>query len=492
MPIPQIVIVGRPNVGKSSLLNMLVRRQIAIVDPTAGVTRDRVGTAAFIPSDRRDTPDHPVRIIDTGGFGITDMEVGDHGNSRDMTADVERQITRGLHEADLVLLVIDAQAGVTGLDERFAEVLRKQLGKRPIITVANKVDSEKHEAAAYDAARLGFGQVVTISAKTGHQKYQLLDAIREAIDWSKFDAEPADESREDDVDDHAASRHAGADRDATHPRDHPRHAGPPLFAIVGKRNAGKSTLVNALAHDERVIVSEQPGTTRDAVDVDVEIDGLKLTLIDTAGVRKTKSLAGDIEYYAQHRALRSVRRADVCLLLIDATEPVSQVDKQLVNEILKHHRPTVVLVNKWDLAAQEHTQDAYVEYLDDALKGLSFAPIVFTSAKSGEGLTDAIAMGLNLYEQARHRMGTGELNRIVEQILLERGPSSKGGKQAKVYYATQVATDPPAIALFVNDPSLFEGGYERYLLNRFRDELPFSEVPIRLMFRPRQQMPKGD
>ncbi len=475
MPIPNLVIVGRPNVGKSSLLNMLARRQIAIVDPTAGVTRDRVGVTAMIPSDQRDRSERPVRVTDTGGFGITDLEVGDHGNSRDMTADVERQITRGVAEADLVLFTIDAQAGVTSLDERFAEVLRKQLGHKRVITVANKVDAEKHEAGAYDAARLGFGEVVMISAKTGYQKYRLYEAIRDAIDWDRFDADATIE--EDEQAEASGERY--------------QRTGPPLIAIVGKRNAGKSTLVNALARDERVIVSEQPGTTRDSVDVDVEIDGHKLTLIDTAGVRKTKSLAGDIEFYSQHRALRSVRRADVCLLLVDATEPVSQVDKQLVNEILKHHRPTVIVVNKWDLVEEQHTQDTYAEYLDDALKGLSFAPIVFTSAKGNEGLTDAIAMGLNLYEQARHRMTTGELNRVVEQILQERGPSSKGGKQAKVYYVTQVAVDPPSIALFVNDPELFEGTYERYLLNRFRDELPFSEVPIRLMFRSRQQMPKG-
>jgi len=483
MPIPHVVIVGRPNVGKSSLLNMLARRQVAIVDPTAGVTRDRVGVAATIPAEWRGQDDHPVRLIDTGGFGITDLEVGDHGNRRDMTADVERQIARGVAEADLVLLVIDAQAGVTGLDERFAEVLRKQVGRKPVLIVANKVDAEKHEAAAYDAARLGFGELVMVSARTGHHKHRLHDAIRDAIDWDRFDAD-APPTREDDDADEAPRLDADASTASADP-------GPPLFAIVGKRNAGKSTLVNALARDERVIVSEQPGTTRDSVDVEVEIDGHRLTLIDTAGMRKAKSLAGDIEYYSQHRALRSVRRADVCLLLVDATEPVSQVDKKLINEILKHHRPTVIVVNKWDLVADQHTQEEYAAYLDDALKGLSFAPIVFASAKDGEGLTDAIAMGLNLYEQARHRMSTGELNRIVEQILQERGPSSKGGKQAKVYYVTQVAVDPPSLALFVNDPTLFEGGYERYLLNRFRDELPFSEVPIRLFFRPRQQMPKG-
>jgi len=467
--IPKLVIVGRPNVGKSSLLNLLARRTVAIVDPTAGVTRDRVSITVEIPADRRGAPDRHLQVTDTGGYGITDLEVGDHGNSRDMTADVERQIERGLRDADAVLLVIDAQDGVTSLDEQFAAVLRKTVGDKPVITVANKVDSERYEPAAYDAANLGFGQVVPVSAKTNFQKHALYDAIRDVIDWDQFGPTRSSESGQ------------STEGDSEHP---------PLIAIVGKRNAGKSTLVNALARDERVIVSEQPGTTRDAVDVDVEIDGHKLTLIDTAGVRKTKSLAGDIEFYSQHRALRSVRRADVCLLLVDAAVPVSQVDNQLVNEILKHHRPTVVLVNKWDLAEKDYTQDQYVAYLDDALKGLSFAPIVFVSAKDNQGLTDAIAMALNLYEQARHRVGTGELNRIVEAIINERGPSSRLGTQAKLYYATQTGVDPPTLALFVNNPELFEGGYERFLMNRFRDELPFSEVPIKLLFRARKHIPR--
>ncbi len=304
---------------------------------------------------------------------------------------------------------------------------------------------------------MGFGEPVLISAETGHNKYALYDAIHEHVDFDRV------------VD------------------NTPPETGV-LVAMIGKRNAGKSTLVNALAGDERVIVSEQEGTTRDSVDVTFEIDGHVFTAIDTAGVRKRKSLAGDIEYYSHHRSLRSVRRADVCLLLVDASVPVSQVDKQLVNEVLKHHRPTVVVVNKWDLAEAEYTQEQYVEYLDDALKGLHYAPIVFTSAKASQGVREALGMALNLHEQAMHRVGTGELNQIIEAIGQERGPSHKGGKRGKIYYAAQVDVNPPTIVLHVNAPEIFDNNYQRFLLNRLRDALPFSEVPIKLLIRGKASM----
>jgi GTP-binding protein len=456
--LPKIVIVGRPNVGKSSLLNLLAGRRVSIVDPTAGVTRDRVSTVISIPGENKGDPFHRVELIDTGGYGIED--------SMNLTAEVEQQIAHGLAEADLVLFVVDGQTGIVTLDRTVARVLRQSAGRdKPMLLIANKVDAEAQEAGALDAASLGFGQPILVSAKTRHHLHNLYDAIRENIDFT-IDRGGPDE-----------------------PIDHTTKV-----ALVGKRNAGKSTLVNALAGSDRVIVSEKEGTTRDSVDVRVELElksgNQTLTLIDTAGVRKTKSLSGDIEFYSQHRSLRSVRRADVCLLLIDAAVPISQVDHQLVNEINKHYRPTVIVVNKWDLAQENYEQEEYAEYLDDALKGLSFAPLVFVSASKAEGIREAIAMAMNLVEQAAHRVTTSELNSFIEQVMQERGPAaSKGGKRAKIYYATQLSVSPPTIALFVNDPDLFDNNYQRYLLNRMRDELPFAEVPIKLLVRGKQKMP---
>ena len=393
-------------------------------------------------------------FIDTGGYGIKD--------AMDLTVQVEQQIASGLAEADMVMFVVDAQSGLTTLDHTVAQVLRTSAGsgnnRKPILLVANKVDADNWEPVAYNAMQIGFGEPVMVSANTKYGINTLCNTIHERLDFTQFNDED-DEAME------------GI-----------------KVALVGKRNAGKSTLVNALAGEERVIVSEKEGTTRDSVDVKIQVGDKDFTLIDTAGVRKTKSLAGDIEFYSQHRSLRSVRRADVCLLLVDASLAISQVDHQLVNEIVKHNRPTVIVVNKWDLAEDEYTQDEYVEYLDDALKGLSFAPIVFVSATEQEGMREAVAMALNLYEQANHRMGTSELNRAIEEITAERGPSNKRGKHAKIYYATQVDVSPPTIALFVNDDDLFNNNWQQYLINRMREYVAFSEVPIKLLIRGKEKL----
>jgi len=452
--LPKIVIIGRPNVGKSSLMNLLARRRVSIVEPTAGVTRDRIGTTIELPLISRGQQPRQAELIDTGGYGLTD--------NRDLTPQIERQIARGLGEADLIFFVIDAQSGVTPLDETIARLLRTEGSATPVLLIANKVDSEKLEAQAYEVMRLGFGDPVMVSATTGHNKHELYDRIHNAIDFDRF----------------------GADGDG------PVEQGP-LIALIGKRNAGKSTMVNALAGEQRVIVSEIEGTTRDSVDVRFEIDGKVFTAIDTAGVRKRKSLKDDIEYYSMHRSLRSVRRADVCLLLIDAAVPVSQVDKKLVNEVLEHHRPTVIVVNKWDLAEKDHTQEEYVEYLDKELQGLSFAPIVFTSADKGEGMREAVGVAMNLYEQTRHRVSTSQMNKVVEGILAQRQPRSKLGKQPKIYYATQLEVNPPTIALFVNIPDMFDRNYLRFFVNRLREELDYSEVPIKLLIRGKRDIPGG-
>ena len=491
--LPRVVIVGRPNVGKSSLLNMLANRRISIVDPTAGVTRDRVGAEVELapleePDLFDDLPEGAARdaaqagadralqleVIDTGGYGIVDTQ--------SLESDVERQIGAGLAQADVVLFVVDAQSGVVPLDRTVAKVLRESgvggsgnVMNKPVVVVANKTDSEKYEPDALEASSLGLGPAVPVSANTRRNQKRLNAAVRVAVAAAPERAEGSEAGWND----------AGE--------------GGLKIALVGKRNAGKSTLLNALVGHERVIVSEHEGTTRDSVDVRVEMpadfeagpdaEPLVFTAIDTAGLRRARSLADDIEFYGQHRSLRSVRRADVCLFLLDATLPISQVDHLLSQEILKHQKPTVIVVNKWDLVNGRMTEEQYVEYLDDALKGLTFAPVVFISAKEEDGLREAVGMAFNLHEQAGCRVGTGELNRFFEGVFAKRGPgASKHGKQAKMLYATQVSEYPPTLVCFVNDPELFDHNYEQYLMNRIREELPFSEVPVKLMFRGKQKM----
>ncbi|MBL1216166.1 MAG: ribosome biogenesis GTPase Der [Planctomycetes bacterium] len=464
MSAPRVAIVGRPNVGKSSLLNMLARDLVSIVDPTPGVTRDRVSVFVDLDPPKELEGDPPIRtieVVDTGGYGIYTGDDDDSVSAKALRQDVEFQIGQAVNSADLILFLVDARTGLAALDYTIAELLRRQGMTDRVQVVANKVDGEGLEADAMEAMALGMGEPWIISARAGYNKRTFLDALYQAVPESSH------------IDD-AVMR----------------------LAIVGKRNAGKSTLVNELAGQKRVIVSEIPGTTRDAVDVRFEIEGRAMVAIDTAGVRKKKSLQGDIEFYSQSRAIRSVQRADVVLLMIDATVPVSQVDKKLADEVLRLFKPCVIVINKWDLAegkpgpkkGKPVTQDDYLEYLDKELTGLSFAPIVFMEAANGVGVRDSIAMAFTLYEQSGHRETTGHLNGVFKRILEQRGPSSRLGKQAKIYYVTQVSERPPTIAIVVNHSDLFEGQYERYLLNRLREHLAYSEVPIRLLFRDRKRV----
>jgi len=442
MGLPVVAIVGRPNVGKSSLLNCLARRRIAIVAPTPGVTRDRVSALLAI-GDEPDS-DAYVELIDTGGMGIEDID--------DLTEHVESQIAYAIATAELVLFVVDAREGVVPLDTRVAEQLRRQ--DKPVILVANKIDQASLEAELGEMHRLGFGDPLPFSATHSIGRHDLLEAIVGAI-----------------------GHIAEAPPDTTM-----------KLAVVGKRNAGKSTLINALAGEQRVIVSETPGTTRDSVDVTIELGGRTLMLIDTAGIRKRSKLAGDIEFYSHHRAMRSIRRADVVVMMIDASVPISQVDKALAREIADQFKPVVLVVNKWDLAREVAEGDDYAEYLAKTLPELSYAPISLTSATRGLNVRGTIGLAGQLFRQAATRVATGPLNAAIEEILALRGPSHRAGtRPPKLYYASQISTRPPTIVCFVNDLRSFEANYQRFLLNRLRERLPYGEIPIRLIFRPRRR-----
>lgn len=474
MPIPRIAIVGRPNVGKSSLLNLIAQERIAIVDPTPGVTRDRLSTIVSLQHPDLSGPPREAEIVDTGGYGVYVAdgkrynEIG--ADLATLTGDIEHQIAAAVSSADIILFAVDAQAGITAQDEQIAQMLREQkLGKRghggeatPIYIVATKVDDSRWEPHAYELSALGFGVPLLVSSTTKNFRRKFLDELYEITPENHDEPEP-------DVD--------------------------MKFAIVGKRNAGKSTLVNALAGEPRVIVSEIAGTTRDAVDVKIEMGERTIMAIDTAGLRRKKSFQDQIEYYALDRAKRAIDRCDVVIFMIDATTEISQVDEQLGKMIVDSFKPVVIVINKWDIAkdatddkGRPVTPQKYEEYFRKELGGLRFAPIAFMSAKEGLNIPETMELAYELFEQANTRVGTGKLNRTVKGILEARGPSNRLGHEAKVYFASQVKTAPPTIVLVVNDPDLFSNNYERFMMNRLREVLPFDEVPIRLILRERKRV----
>lgn len=443
MGIPKVAIVGRPNVGKSSLLNWMAGKLLSVVDPTAGVTRDRV-TWMMHEQDRY------FELVDTGGIGIVDSD--------DLSDDIERQIDVGLAECDLLLFVVDAKAGITPLDQEVAERLRRI--KKPMLMVVNKCDSSRLDVEAGSFLRLANLPQIVTSVKGNRHRGELLQAIAEHLP-----------SAGDDENDEGANLFEPPEM---------------RLAIVGRRNVGKSTFINQLADSERVIVSEIAGTTRDSIDIRFDVDGRTFVAIDTPGVRKRKSLENNIEFYGLVRAQKSIRRADVVLMFFDATETVSRVDKQLVEEISKHHKPCVFVINKWDLAQEEEmTIERWGEYLVSSFASMRHVPIAVLTAKDGRNIRQLINLTQSVYKQAQVRMSTGKLNRAVKAAVEKNPPAHRKNKRPKIYYATQVATAPPTIVVKCNEPKLFDESWKRYLLGFLREVSPFQEVPIRMIMRSR-------
>ena len=439
MSVPIVAIVGRPNVGKSSLFNRLARRRISIVEATPGVTRDRVCT--IIQHEGVS-----FEMIDTGGYGIEDIA--------DLTEHVAEQIRFALDEAAVIVFAVDVQDGLVSLDQQVAQLLRGC--GRPVILVANKADSAKFDTDAGAFCKLGFGLPLPISAMHGRGTSQLREKIVRVL---------PDQTEDDRIDEPVMR-----------------------FAVVGKRNVGKSTFINCLARQQRMIVSEVPGTTRDSVDVRFEKDGRTFVAIDTAGLRKKSKLSDDIEFYSYSRATRSIRRADVVMFLIDATIPIGSVDKKLARYITDNFKPCILVINKWDLARGKMSTEDYHQYLEKTMPAMPIAPICFTTARQDRNVQSAVDLAIELFKQASTRVSTAQINKALQSVLAQRGPGSpRAGKLPKIYYATQTSVNPPEIVLFVNDPKLLSQTYQRYLLNHLGELLPFSEIPIKLTFRSHRQ-----
>ena len=437
MGVPQVVIVGRPNVGKSSIYNWLSGRRLAIVDDQAGVTRDRSGH--LLQYDERF-----FELVDTGGIGNLDSD--------NLTDHIEEQIQVAIDSAAVILFVVDLREGVMALDEEVARRLRGV--DVPVVCLANKSDNDKLDMEADVFYKLGRGKVHPVSTRANRGRDELMEAIAESL--------PPAES----------------DEDAT--------AADPVMrvAIVGRRNVGKSTFVNSLAQAERMIVSEVPGTTRDSVDVRFELDGQTFIGIDTPGLRKMKR-ASDIDYYGTHRAQRSIRRADVVFLFLDASQRIGKVDKQLAEYISENHKPCIFVVNKWDKLLGEMPTERWVEYLHDTFGTMRYMPIAFITGQTGKNVKTLINHGQMIFKQSRERVSTGKLNRLIKAAVELHPPPLYRHRPPKIYYATQAGTQPPTIVLFCNEPAGIDKTYQRYLLSVFRDQLSFGEVPIKLYLRRR-------
>jgi GTP-binding protein len=447
----KVAIVGRPNVGKSALFNRLAGRNIAIVHDQPGITRDRL--AAPCIRGRR-----PFTIWDTGGIG--------GAGEVELRTQVRSAADTAMRESDVILLVVDAQDGLTPIDQELARLLRKS--KSPVILVVNKIDHPNHEDLESDFARLGFAASIPISAAHGRGISGLLEMIDSLLPTS-----------------------AAVDHESS-TTNHPL-----ILAIVGRPNAGKSSLINSILRDTRTIVSEQPGTTRDAVDILYERDGQQFLLIDTAGIRARSKHSSSVEVFSVMRAERTIRRADLCILVIDLTSGVTGQDKKIAGLIQKSEKPCLVILNKWDLVKPKRAAKATMERIASETREnlffLDYAPVLTASALTGENVEQLFRLIADVRRAAQARLGTGVLNRLLRAAFEENPPPTIGTRRLKLFYAAQArGEDEQTLAalkfiLFVNQPKLLSDSYGRYLEGRIRAAEPYPGLPVLLNCRARSE-----
>lgn len=455
-----VALVGRPNVGKSTLFNRLSGERLAVVDDTPGTTRDRLVAEAEWRGVTFD-------IVDTGGIDPTHLGRGTPLSigSADYIDEIKVQAQQAAQDADGIIFLVDGGSGLSPADHEVAKILRRNQGKRagkpwpPIILAVNKCENEKRRAEAIEFYELGFGDPHPISAIHGTGVGNLLDLLFETLHDL---IHTTDEEDEEDV---AVN-----------------------IAIVGRPNVGKSSLLNKLLGEERVIVSPIPGTTRDAIDTTLTYHGEQIRLIDTAGVRRRGRIEPGVEKYSVLRTLKAIERADVVTLLIEATEGVTAQDTHIAGMILDKMKSVVVIVNKWDAIKKDiGTMPAFTEHVREELNFMDYVPVLFISAKTGQRVGQVIPTALRVQEERFRRIATSDLNRVIRDALSAHAPPSKAGKRLKIYYGSQVRTDPPTFLFHVNDPNIMHFSYLRFLENRIRNRFGFLGTPLRLSFRRRKK-----
>jgi GTPase len=443
VPKPIVAVVGRPNVGKSTLFNRLVGERRAIVEDVPGTTRDRVYGAT-------DWGGLEFTIVDTGG--LQDEHEEPAGSLAEIARRTREQATAAIAEADVIVFMVDAKAGINAGDHEVADVLRRT--DKPTILVANKADSAQRRENVVEFYELGLGEPLPISAYHGTGTGDLLDRVVESL--PEAEEEPEIEG--------------------------------PAIAIVGRPNVGKSRLLNALLGQERAIVSDVPGTTRDSLDTQLIWAGEPVTLIDTAGIRRRGRVEQGIEQFSVIRSMRAIERADVVLLVIDATEGFTAQDLHIAGFVEEQKKGMVVVVNKWDLVEKTaQTMDEYRAKAREALDFMPYAPLVFTSAKFGQRVQQVLETALQVVKERQRRVPTAALNAMLREAVANHPPPSKPGKWLKFYYATQADVSPPTFVFFCNDPAAIHFSYRRYLENRFREAFGFAGTPIRMSFRGRDE-----
>jgi GTP-binding protein len=444
---PVVALVGRPNVGKSTLFNRLIGRPTAIVENVPGTTRDRI----YGESDWNGVG---FIVIDTGGLEAPEaMRTGKTGSDaspqEQFVGYVQNQAQVAIDEADAIILLVDGRGGLTAADEEVAAVLR--LSDKPIFLAVNKAESQQVQQNAVEFWALGLGEPYPISAYHGDGVADLLDEIVKVLP-----PHPVDEEEEETIG----------------------------IAIVGRPNVGKSSLLNALVGQERSIVSETPGTTRDPIDMEIVYDGQRITLIDTAGIRRRGRVEQGIEQYSVLRSMRAIDRADVALLLIDAQEGVTAQDMHVAGYVLERNKSVVVVINKWDAVEKDsNTMVEYTNTVRQQLNFMSYVPVLFISAKTRQRVNKVLPTALQVVAARRHRLTTSEVNQILTEAYDAAQIPTRQGRPLRIYYGAQTDSEPPTFVIFVNDKDLVHFSYERYLENRIRAYYPFEGTPIKLIFR---------